>query len=181
MRRRLGDGLVATALILAACGSTPAPTDGPIPIGGQATAQGFVLQVNLPSEVWSSADAIVVATTLTWIGAGATATLWGSGSGPATFGFEEVGGAGRSMGGGGTDDCASTVYARGVAVPMATRKTVGWDDHDPNAAFYLAWARDPVLRLPAGRWRLTVGVDGYLATCGGPPVLMSIPLEILVR
>jgi hypothetical protein len=182
-RRRWLGGLVSAALVLvlSACGSAPAPTDAPSPIGFQAFSQGFVLQVSTPGEVWSSADAIVLMTTLTWTGVAPNGTLWGSGSGPATLAFEEVGGAGRSMGGGGTDDCASTVYARGVAVPIKPGKTAGWDAGDPNAAFYEAWARDPLLHLPPGRWRLTLGVDGYLNTCGGPPVRMSIPLEIIVR
>ncbi len=171
---------VAAALACAACGSAAAPSDEAI-VGGQANSQGFVLQVVIPSAVWSSVDEIRVMTTLTWTGAAPQQELWGSGSGPATFGFEEIGGAGRAMGGGGTDDCASTRYGRGVAVPIKVQKSAGWDDGDPNAAFYQAWAKDPVLRLPAGRWRLTVGVDGYLDTCGGPRVQMTVPLELVVR
>jgi hypothetical protein len=173
------------ALLLWACGAAPAPSDEPsptpVPVGGRADAQGFVLDVSLRSEVWSSAEPIVITTTLTWAGAAPKAALWGSGSGPVTMGFDEIGGAGRSMGAGGSDDCSSTTYARGVAVPIRIGKTAGWDAGDPNAAFYEAWARDPLLHLPAGRWRMTVGVDGSLNDCGGPPVKMLIPLEILVR
>lgn len=191
-RSRAVLAILAVVVILAAtaCGAGPAPTDEPaatdepVAIGGRVVAEGFVLEVRLPTQTFAPTDAIPVTTTLTWTGAPGQGRIWGSGMGPVTFLFTEVGGAGRTMGGVMTTDCAMTEYRPGVATVIPLGKSGGWDVGDPNAAFYQAWNKDPFLHLPVGHWQMTVSVGGYLAPCemGAKTLEASVgPIDLLIR
>lgn len=182
--RRLAPLALASLLIVAVSGCDLGATDEPTAIGGRTTAAGFVLEVRLPSQTFAAIDAIPVATTLTWTGQPGEGRIWGSGSGPVTFAIEEVGGGRRMMGGAMTADCRMTDFPAGVPTEIPFRKSGGWPAEDPNADFYTAWFKDPVLHLPAGRWKLTVSAGGFLAPCeqGARALQASVgPIEILVR
>ena len=184
-RRLLPLALAALlAVAVSGCDVGSTTSDEPMAIGGRATAAGFVLEVRLPSQTVAAIDAIPVATTLTWTGAPGQGRIWGSGSGPVTFAIEEVGGGRRTMGGAMTADCAMRDFPAGVPTEIPFRKSGGWTGEDPNADFYAAWFKDPLLHLPAGRWKLTVSVGGYLAPCerGARAIEAAVgPFEILVR
>ena len=168
--------------MLSGCDSA-APGPGGEPIDLRAQGAGWVLEVRVPSSALLSIDAIDLQTTLTWTGPAAKASIWGSGMGPVTFQYAEVGGAGRQMGGAMTADCAQHEYAQGVPVAIPAGK--GWltDGSDPNLAFYQAWSNDPALHLPAGTWKLVVGTDGMLAPCdiNAPTLKLSIPFVLTLR
>ena len=181
--------LLAVTFLAVACGGTPAPsgdpptTDPPV-FGIRGADHEFVLTVALPRLQWLSAEQIPVATTLTWTGAAPKQEIWGSGSGHVSFLFRELGGAGRTMGGGGTDDCRPTSYVRGQPVAIPVAKSGGFDGEDPNAAFYQQWYREPGLRLPAGRWQLIVGANGFLVPCEAGALELKLtlaPLELEIR
>ena len=177
-------GLVLAVLVGAACNSAPAPSADPAPIGGRVVAAGFVLEVRLPSETYAVADSIPVTTTLTWTGAPGGGKIWGSGSGPMTFGFQEIGGGRRAMGGVMTSDCGMKEFPAGQAVAIPLGKSGGWNGDDPNAAFYRAWVKDPLLHLPIGHWQMRVSLGGYLAPCGLKEKTIEAtlgPIDILVR
>ncbi|MBA2718615.1 MAG: hypothetical protein H0U52_05115 [Chloroflexi bacterium] len=180
--------LLALAFAAVACGGTPAPSGDPATtdpvVAVSGVDHGFVLTVALPRLQWLSSEQIPVATTLTWTGAAPKQEIWGSGSGHVSFVFRELGGAGRTMGGGGTDDCRSTSYVRGQPAAIPVAKSGGFGGEDPHAAFYEQWYREPGLRLPAGRWQLTVGANGFLVPCeaGAPELKLTLaPLELDIR
>lgn len=171
-------------LVAAACDTGPAPTDEPVAVGGRIVASGFVLEVRLPAPAYAPTDAIPVTTTLTWTGAPGGGRIWGSGGGPVSFLFTEVGGAGRTMGGLMTADCAMHEFAPGVATAIPLGKGAAWTAEDPNAAFYQAWSNDPVLHLPVGHWQLRASVSGFLAPCemGAKTIEAAVgPIDILIR
>ena len=82
-----------------------------------------------------------------------------------------------------TADCAKHDYARLAPVAIQFQKSGGYSADDPNAAFYRTYFADPVLRLPAGHWKLTAIANGYLKPCdmNAPQVTITLRAEILVR
>lgn len=183
-RAALASLAAVVVLVAAACDTGPSATDGPIAIGGRVAAEGFVLEVRLPAQTYAPTDAIPVTTTLTWTGAPGGGRIWGSGSGPVSFTFTEVGGARRMMGGAMTADCGMKEFGQGVATVIPIGKSVGWTGEDPNAAFYQAWFKDPVLHLPTGHWQMAVSVGGYLAPCelGARTIEAALgPIDIVIR
>jgi hypothetical protein len=175
----------AAALVLASCGQTPAPSgsggvDQAIVVEGRD--KGFALSMRVASGVFDAGEPIDIGAILTWEGAEPTATIWGSGSGPVSFGLQQVDGD-IVIGGMMTADCGKHDYARGVPVAIPYSKSGGFTAEDPNAAFYRAFFADPVLRLPAGRWRVSANAGGYLVPCemDAPAVEISIGADILVR
>lgn len=176
--------VLALSLSVASCGSDGLAPEAPSPVVAQVENAGFILEVTLPRQQFGTSDAIPIQTTLTWTGAAPKGQLWGSGSGPVSFLLTEVGPPRRAMGGAMTLDCTSTDFPRGVATPVPFAKSGGWDDTDPNTDFYRAWFADPILRLPAGRWQLTVRAEGFLAPCDlhAPTFEAAIgPIELEIR
>jgi len=184
MSRTALAAVLLVALGATACGGAPTATDEPHAVGGRVEQAGFVLEVVLPSETYAAADAIPVRTTLTWTGAPGAGRIWGSGMGPVTYGYQEIGGAGRSMGGVMTADCAMKEFPTGEPVIIPVGKSAGWSGDDPNAAFYAAWSRDPLLHLPSGHWQVRVGLGGMLAPCdANAPTLEAAvgPIDLFIR
>jgi hypothetical protein len=177
MRRGLGAALL-TAALLAACSSQPSPDQ--TPPTAIAAGQGFALAMGVPADHFAVGQAIDVLTTLTWTGPAPKATIWGSGSGPVIFLFEDLTGRHRMPGGAMTADCAKHPFAQGVATSIPFHKSGGWIADDPDAAFFREFFADPLLRLPAGNWRITADVEGMLAECAAnaPTISLRAALEI---
>jgi hypothetical protein len=198
VRRRMAIALVLCAV--AACGQSPEPsptgqtpepsltgqtpepslTGQPIVVEGRNA--GFALSMRIGSDVVDAGAPIDISAILVWEGAEPSATIWGSGSGPVSFGLKEIGGD-LEMGGAMTLDCAMRDFVRLVPEAIPYHKSGGFTGEDPNAAFYRTFFADPVLRLPAGRWKVTAIADGYLAPCAmeAPSVGIALEAEILVR
>jgi hypothetical protein len=166
------------ALFVVACSSEPSPD--PSPPTAVAEGKGFVLMMAVPTDHFGEGQAIDVRTTLTWTGPAPRATIWGSGMGPVGFLYEELTGRKRTVGGVMTADCAQHLYDRGVVTPIPIGKSVGWSEDDPDAPFLREFARDPLLHLPAGRWRISADLDGLLAPCDAdaPAIKLQAVLEI---
>lgn len=179
MRRGLGTAFVVAALV-GACSSDPSPAASPSTAVAQG--QGFVLAMAVPTDHFALGQAIDVRTTLTWTGAAPNVTIWGSGMGPVGFLFEELTGRRRTIGGVMTADCSRHSYDRGVATSIPLGKSAAWSADDPNAAFFQEFSADPVLHLPAGRWRVTADLEGMLAECAAnaPTISLKAVLEIEV-
>ena len=182
MRGGLRAGLASAAalLLVVACSNEPSPQASPPT--AMAQDQGFVLVMAVPTDHVADGQAIDVRTTLTWTGPAPKATIWGSGMGPVGFLYEELTGRKRTMGGVMTADCAQHLYGRGVVNAIPIGKNVGWSEDDPDAAFFREFARDPLLHLPAGRWRITAALDGLLGPCDANPPAINLKavLEIEV-
>ena len=173
---------LALCLALAGCGAdatrpTPAPTfesqragdlDGP-----------FQLVFELPRTRWKADEPIDGVASLAVID-GVGADLGGSGGGVFVFDFAEMNGT-RHVGGASTADCAP--YRLEVGKPMTSHitKSGGFDGNDPNAAFYRAFLADPIVRLPAGDWTITV-VASFVEGkgCSGASRNLSAPILIHV-
>lgn len=170
-------------LLIAACGATPtgAPTPTAEPSAGQAVAvEGrFRLTFDLPRTTWAEGEAITGLATLELLGEGA-AQLGGSGSGLFGFAFEEVGGR-RKIEPAWTADCRAYQLDAGRPMTSTITKAGGFSADDPDAAFYEAFFRDPVLHLPAGTWRITAVasfIDG--ADCSGQSRDLRAPILVQV-
>jgi hypothetical protein len=109
-----------------------------------------------------TSDAIEPVATVTYLGPNATATMFHA-TQPIGFRIEEVGGE-RLMGGGTRLPCLSTELAKGASTIVAFGKSGSPDD--PKNGFDLAWYEDPVLRLPAGTWRLIATLNVNVGTGG---------------
>ena len=176
---------VATVLlgIVGACGQSPAPTTRTgQPVFVEGRDADFALAMQIGSDVVDAGAPVDVAAILTWEGANPTATIWASGSGPVSFRLGQIDGT-IALGGAMTADCATHDYTRLAPVAVPFRKSGGFSADDPNAGFYRAFFADPVLRLPAGRWRVTANLNGFLVPCemNAPEVDLTLQAEILVR
>jgi hypothetical protein len=61
-------------------------------------------------------------------------------------------------------------------------KTAVYSEGDPHAAWIEAYAADPELRLPAGTWRLTATLYGYLGgDCRGAVLDLSVGVTVVVE
>jgi hypothetical protein len=178
MRRGLGATLVISAALVVGCSSEASPDASPPT--ATAEGQGFVLVMAVPTDHFAPGQAIDVRTTLTWAGAAPNVTIWGSGMGPVGFLFEELTGRKRTIGGVMTSDCSRHSYDRAVATAIPLGKSAAWSADDPDTAFFQDFSSDPVLHLPAGRWRITADLSGYLAQCAmdAPAVSLKAVLEI---
>jgi hypothetical protein len=176
--------VVLVLLVAVGCDADPAATDLPTAVGGRVVADGFILEVRLPSAAYAPEDAIPLGATVTWTGEPGRGRIWGSGMGPVSYFFTEVGGAKRVMGGAMTADCTMKEFAAGVPTAVPLRKSGAWTDKDPNGPFYQAWFKDPLLHLPTGRWHVSVTLGGYLAQCALDAKAIEAvigPIEIIVR
>ncbi|HSL34022.1 MAG TPA: hypothetical protein VK871_10270 [Candidatus Limnocylindrales bacterium] len=169
-------------LLVGACGGDgpPEPTPGAVILDGRD--DGFLLVLRVAADVVDGGDPIDIDASLTWQGPAPRATVWGSGSGVVSFVLAQLDGD-LSVGGAMTADCASHEFERLVPVEIPFTKSGGFSADDPHADFYRAFYADPVLRLPAGRWRLTATTVGYLQPCemNAPTLDISLQSEILVR
>jgi hypothetical protein len=78
-----------------------------------------------------------------------------------------------------TDDCRRyDVAARTEPTPI--KKAVGYSMDDPNAAWYIGFASDPLLRLPAGRWELAAWTSFSVGECGGEWIDLRAPITITI-
>jgi hypothetical protein len=152
----------AVASHAAATASPPAASPSPVL---SSTADGsFRFELAIPSSHYTTNDEIDPIAALTWIGADATRTVFHAAS-PILFRIDEVAGT-RVMDGGRDLPCLSTVFTSGAGKPYPFQKS-GSPTDDPAAGFDRTWYEEPVLRLPAGQWRIMAQLDAYLGGCGG--------------
>jgi hypothetical protein len=147
------------------------------PVIATAEDASFRLTLTTPRATYSPDDAIEPVASVTYLGPQATETMFHAAY-PIGFQIEEVGGE-RLMGGGMDQPCLRTELAKGEAAVIPFGKAGSPDD--PRQGFDRAWYEDPVLRLPAGRWRIIAYFDASLGDCGGEPHQLTVENIILVR
>jgi len=180
MGRRFAALVGLLAGLIVACDATVAPVSSPT--SWHAESRDFVLQASIPKLQWSSADEIVVTTTLTWTGAAPTVQVGTSTDGPVEFSLNQLDGT-LEMAGAHDLVCATKTFARGVATPVPFAKSGGWTADDPNASFYERFYRDPRLILPPGHWRLSIATEGFVGPCDPNTPRMDValpPIDLLV-
>jgi hypothetical protein len=145
--------LLATGLLVGACGSPDGPSPLDAPARSEAVDGRFGLVFELPRTTWTTRDAIEGQAALLLLGDGRT-VIGASGAGPIAFSIVEVGGT-RTMDAASTADCATHVLSAAEPITSRITKSGGWSQDDPNAAFYEAFFADPTLHLPPGTWDIT--------------------------
>jgi hypothetical protein len=142
--------IVLLALIgVTACASPPPAT----PPRAESSDGQFRLVFELPRTDWHVADSITGLATLSYSGSGDSA-IYASGMGPIAFKFQEVGGS-RHMDGLQTSDLLSYPISATRPITSPIKKSVSYGADDPNASFYEAFYRDPLVHLPPGDWTIT--------------------------
>jgi hypothetical protein len=158
-------------VMLAACGgpepSAPpaAATAGPTEVID--TRDGFHLILRLPAATFLASEPVTGEAVLTSTD-GHEAEIGGSGSGPITFAYEEIGGT-RSMSGVSDTDCSRYKLTADDGFRSGLRPAGAWSEDDPNADFYRDFAQSTAVRLPAGAWRITARASFVDWPCA-PPV-----------
>jgi hypothetical protein len=173
-------GAVAAVVLVAVGGlvlRTEPPRTGPGP--GRATAEdaSFRLALTTPRTTYSAEDPIEPVATMTYLGPRAAETIFHAAY-PIGFRIEEVGGQ-RSMGGGMDQPCLRTELAKGGSAVLPFAKAGSPDD--PTQGFDRAWYEDPVLRLPAGTWRIVAYLDVFIGDCGGEGHQLIVENVVVVR
>ena len=178
---RLLIGAIAAVVLVGVGGlllRTEPPRTGPgAPLGATAEDASFRLVLKTPQATYSPEETIEPVATVTYTGPRPTETLFHAAY-PIGFQIEEVGGE-RGMGGGMDQPCLRTELAKGEAATLPFAKAGSPDD--PRRGFDRAWYEDPVLRLPAGTWRIIAHLNVSLGDCGGEPHQLTVENVIVVK
>lgn len=152
------------------------------PASAEATEADFRLELTVEQDRYRAGQPILADATLTYLGDGPV-RLWGSGSALVGTTVRQLDGPidpGMAF----TTDCVAYEIDPDAPMHVEFGKSGGFDTDEPLADFYEAYFRDPLLRLPPGRWELvasasfTVGGDD----CGaGPGVSVRATVEIVVE
>ena len=126
-----------------------------------------------PRGAYGTNDSIRPVATVTYLGPLAAETTFHATS-PVGFRIEEIGGD-RLMSGATRLPCGSTELARGAPALYPFAKS-----GDTSSGFDEAWYRDPVLRLPAGTWRIVAMFHVALGDCSGERHQLSVENVITV-
>jgi hypothetical protein len=180
--RRLGATAAALVLAVAVSACADAPPPDPQPITATASGQGFALVLNVAKDRWAAGEPIDIGSTLTWTGPAATAGVWTGDPGPVAFSITQVDGP-LQLGAAVATICKGTDLVRGKPLDQPYVKSLGWSEEDPHAAFYRAFANDPLVQLPVGRWRVTAEVDGFLGPCDAEaaPIQLRAQADFVVE
>ena len=178
---RLLIGAIAAVVLVAVGGlvlRTEPPRTGPgVPVGSTAEDTSFRLVLTTPQTTYSEEDAIEPVATVTYLGPRPTEALFHAAY-PIAFQIEEVGGE-RGMGGGMDQPCLRTELAKGESAALPFAKAGSPDD--ARRGFDRAWYVDPILRLPAGTWRIIAHLDVSLGDCGGEPHHLTVENTVVVK
>jgi hypothetical protein len=162
--------------------STNPPITAP-PVAAEATEGDFRLELVVQQERYRAGQPIIADMTLTYLGDEPSLSLWGSGLGVLGSRLRQIDGS-IEHGWATTTDCRPHPIAPGEPMHSPFVKSGGHSADEPNADFYEAYFRDPLLRLPPGRWEITA-VTGFTAggdDCGdGPPGGLQVSVEITVE
>lgn len=155
----------------------PTTITGPAgPVAASAEDATFRLDLTTPQATYGPKDAIEPVATMTYLGPRAIETVFHAAY-PIGFSIEEVGGP-RLMGGGMDQPCLRTELSKGGSAVLPFAKAGSPDD--PTQGFDRAWYEDPVLRLPAGTWRIIAYLDVFIGDCGGERHQLTVQNEIEV-
>jgi hypothetical protein len=157
---------VALSLVLAACGggSSASPSGAPEPVTDGARDATFALTLTVDHGAFRAGEPITVVATYAYLGPKSTERAFHAAQ-AVGFRIEEIGGQ-RGMGGGMDQPCLFTDVVANQPVAVSFSKA-GEVSDVPGVGFDLAWYQDPVLRLPAGNWRIIANLDVSLGDCGG--------------
>jgi hypothetical protein len=179
--------VLAATVAIPAAGQSPSAPASPTPsfqptppmpaISDSAEDDRFRLTIRADRTTYSPDEPISVTTTLTHVGT-EPLTVASSGGGVVYFTVEQLDGP-IDAGGVRHGDCRYSEFGPGEVRDVPFAKTIAFEAGDPLAAFWLAWVDDPVLRLPAGTYRISATVDYGVGRCGGTRTLTAaVDIEV---
>jgi hypothetical protein len=167
-------GLAVVAVLVVGSLALRGPSADPGgPIFASAEDVNFRLTLTTPRGTYGTNDSIRPVATVTYLGPLAAETVFHATS-PVGFRIEEIGGD-RLMGGGTRLPCRTTELARGAPVLYPFAKS-----GDTSSGFDETWYRDPVLRLPAGTWRIVAGINVALGDCAADAEQHQLTVENVI-
>jgi hypothetical protein len=158
--------------------STPSASAAPEPVTDAVRDATFALTLTVDRGVYRAGEPITVSASYTYLGPKGTEKVFHAEQ-AVGFRIEEIGGT-RGMGGGMHEPCRFTDVVAGQPVPVPFSKFGAISDV-PGAGFDRAWYEDPVLRLPAGSWRIVAYLDAWLGECGGERHALETAVGIAVE
>jgi hypothetical protein len=193
-RARFGSGagamvgalaLLAVVVVTALLANRPADDRGvaaPVAtsVSSSASDDAITLTVTAARGQYTAGEPIDVTATLAYRGPAATLQV-GTSPDVVGFGVAEVGGT-RQAGPASRLSCQTVVLERGSPATYPFVKSGGFaaDSTDPNVAFVKEYLDDPVLRLPAGTWKVFAQVDLFEGTCGLDAVRHQLEASVVV-
>ena len=175
-----GLGVLTLAVVVIGAAIVLRPAVGPaadVPVTATVDDGMFRLDLTTPGSSYTTVDEIDPVVSLTYLGPDPVRTIYYAVH-PSSFRVEEIGGT-RTMGGGGDQPCNHTTLMQDNALAQSFSKA-GSPTDDPLLGFDRAWYEDPVLRLPAGHWRIVVELAITVDGCGGPRHDLTAANEITV-
>lgn len=161
--------------MLVACAG-PATPEAAVPAVASARDARFQLQLQAPRTTYRSTEPIEPIAFVTWLGPGREEVFHGGSM--IGFRISEIGGS-RVMAGGMDTPCLSTPMVAGEPLAFPFQKAGAIAD-DPSEGFDEAWYRNPVLRLPPGRWQIVAYLWASIGDCGGEEHQFETSIEVVV-
>lgn len=166
--RRLA--FVAATMLAVGCNSTAPPSPAATAPLAVARDASFELTVGLavPVAGFKSGDPIPIDAAYQFLGPEPSLVAGSAYPSGVYFSLEQLDGPLDQAGGVNDLMCLSTPLTQGVLVHVPFYKSGAYSASDPNAAFWDRYFADPMLRLPAGQWRITAHLDASLGLAGVP-------------
>ncbi len=173
---------IAAALILLVVALPRYGPDGPGPsvstsaISSTERSGDFTLTISSARSDYSAGEPIHVVATFAYGGATPVITVTGA-TELIGFGIEQQDGDIRN---GPAWDEACRLYELSAGVPLVTEfsKSGGFSNSGPDAEFWRAYFNDPILRLPAGTWRIFAVAQFGQQGCGSE---LEMSASIVIR
>jgi hypothetical protein len=174
--------ILVLALAAASMGGAPAPS----PTGNVAamTDGTFEMSIQAPKTHYAIDEPIEVLATLEYLGPEPSIDV-SSAPGMPGFGVEQLDGSHRADPGYRLS-CASRSFDRGQPVAYPFSKSGGFSPEMPDADFMSRYLNivdgraDPVLRLPAGTWRVFAEAQFAEGGCSGTAHKLEVGITIVV-
>jgi hypothetical protein len=153
-------------------------TTGPIASSSVEThGHGFALSLSASHDTYVAESPIDVSATTQYVGPDAiTVSTYG-----VVFGFEQLDGTLEMYPASGLMCGSLRTLEPGDQDGWAYNKSGSWDNGDPNAEFYRQYIADPLLRLPAGEYRVFAYLSFMNEHCPGESVSVTSSIVIHVR
>ena len=172
---------VLGSLLLAACGSSSAPTPMPAQIGSSTRHDGMRLTLTLPVESAKAGEPIAFTTTVEYLGPEPSIQFDAAGGelvGHGIRAFDGITYGPWSF----NLDCTQYELKRGEVQEMPLFLATSVSHDDPNGAIITSAWQDGQLRLPAGLWAIDAAMRYYPEPdCDGPERWIGATVFVTVR
>jgi hypothetical protein len=176
---------VVVLVVILTAGSLGGGISSPSEVMATTSDGLFQLTLRSPLDRYAAQEPIEVVATLEYLGEEPSIEVY-SHPGMPGFGVEEVDGANRAASPAARASCVTYSFRRGERVTFPFAKSGGFAPGEPNYEFMLEYLDitdgkpDPVLRLPAGTWRIFALADLTEDQCGGRSHELKAAITVVV-